>query len=403
PWGQAWVRESKSDAGDLPDEDSQGGCAPSTDQVTALARLKPAQGVISINGTPGDRLDRLFVKLDERVAKGQVLAVLESHAMREAELKLAETQLAEARARMLSEEHYADAMLAEADLAEKQARLQKHDRDAQVEKVSGLEAAYHSAQADLDRLQRVRDSRDATSSNEIVSDQQMEHQRLARDKARKELAAAEAELEKLQQAVDLAEQEARAKRRTAEANRERAITMVQIGSLEQQVELARRRRELTELRAPSDGKILKVFLNDGDTLAQQPVLQMADTDRIVAIAEVYEDDVQRIEPEGRACVSSPALAAPLLGTVTAIGQIVAKNTVIGLDPTESTDKRVVEVRIVLDRAGDGTLAEAVSRADGKLTAGAAYLYKITLADGPGDSESLPSQPIGPVTLASGQT
>jgi hypothetical protein len=34
--------------------------------------------------------------------------------------------------------------------------------------------------------------------------------------------------------------------------------------------------------------------------------------------------------------------------VTFIGSMVAKNTVVGLDPTASTDRRVVEARILLD-------------------------------------------------------
>ncbi|HVX14830.1 MAG TPA: efflux RND transporter periplasmic adaptor subunit [Pirellulales bacterium] len=328
--------------------ESVGACAPSTGpNVAALARLEPENGVISINGTPGDRLDDLKVHLGEQVHEGQELAILESRTLRQGELELAETQLAEARARKIAEEAYADAALGEADLAEEQAQLQKLDQEAHQKKVAGLMAAYRSSQDDLERLKLVRHSQNAAPGEHIVSDQQLAHQELATNKARNELEAAIDESKKLQESIDLAYRQARAKRKTAEANRARIPSLVLIDSLEKQVELARRRVELTTLKAPSDGEIVRIFLNDGDTLTQQPILQMADISRMVAVVEVYEDDVRHIRVDAEACVDSKALASPLSGKVTYIGNMVAKNSVVGLDPTASTDRRVVEARILL--------------------------------------------------------
>ncbi|HWB08439.1 MAG TPA: HlyD family efflux transporter periplasmic adaptor subunit [Pirellulales bacterium] len=317
-------------------------------EVAALARLEPAGGVVSINGTPGDRLQELKVELGQQVAKGDELAVLESHSLRQGELELAETQLREARGRKTAEERYAEATLDEADLAEEQAKLQELDAAAQQEKISVLRAAHTSAQQDLQRLEGVRSAGSEGPGAQIVSDQQLAHQRLAAEKAANELSAAEDAFEKLRKGIDLAHREAAAKRKTAEANRARIPSIVQIDSLDKQVELARRRLELTTLRAPSDGQILKIFLNEGETLAQHPVLQMADISRMVAVAEIYEDDVRRIRPNETARVESKALGATLTGHVTFIGSMVAKNTVTGLDPTANTDRRVVEARILLD-------------------------------------------------------
>lgn len=377
-------------------------CDDDQNRVTALARLEPSNGVISMNGTPGDRLETLRVELGDHVKKGMLLATLESHALRKTELDVAKSQLAEAKNRKASEERYADAMLAEAELAEKQAGLHRLDRNAQQDKVDGLEAAARSAHADLARLALVRGLPDDAIGAEIVSNQQMEHQELACKKADKELAAAEAELEKLDASVRLADEEARAKRKTAEANRARVDSMVQIESLTKQVALAQQRVDLTELRAPSDGQVLKTFVSPGDTLTQMPVLQMADTTHMVANAEVYEDEVGRIKPHARACISSRALPAPLLGTLEVIGQMVSKNTVVGLNPTDSSDIRVVEARIRLDRVADGTQAKALQDAAGKLTPDKAYRYQIVFAGGPHQSQSLPSTPIGPITLSHGQ-
>lgn len=322
--------------------------APAETEVVALARLEPENGVVSMNGTPGDRLQELKVKLGDKVEKGADLAVLESRALRQGDLELAETHLREARERKTAEERYADAMRSEAELAEEQATLQELDAAAQQQKIAGLQAARKSAQEDLKRLEEVRRSGGDPPSDKIVSDQQLAHQRLAVEKAEKELAAAEDEFAKLRQAIELSHREAQAKCKTAEANRQRIPSTIQLQSLEKQVELARLRLDQTALRAPSAGQILKIYLSEGETLAQQPILQMADTSHMVAVAEVYEDDVRHLRLGAPARVTSKALGAALTGKVIYIGGMVAKNSVVSLDPTESTDRRIVDARIALD-------------------------------------------------------
>ncbi|HET6879350.1 MAG TPA: efflux RND transporter periplasmic adaptor subunit [Pirellulales bacterium] len=317
--------------------------------VVALARLEPKNGVISINGTPGDRLVELRVSLDDVVKKGDTLARVESYGLREAELELAETQLEEAGNRKTAEEAVANANKDEADIALEQARLYDLDKQAQQTKVDGLQDAYETSLNDLKRLTDLRHTKGSASGEEIVSEQQLAHQQLATDKARNELKAANDELVKLQKSADLAYRQAQAKQKTAQANFQRIPSLVQIATLEKQKQLAQRKKESAEIKAPCDGKILKIFLNQGDTLTQQPILQMADTSEMVAIAEVYEDDVRRIALDDEACIESCALAAILTGHVKYIGNMVAKNTVVGLDPTASTDKRVVETRILLDK------------------------------------------------------
>lgn len=318
------------------------------EHITALARLEPENGVIEINGTPGDRLKSLKVKVGDRVSAGDELAVLESRTLREAELEVAQTQLDEAEKRQAAEEAYADATEAEARLAEEEAVLAELDAEAQQDKIAALKTAYQTSRNDLDRLEGVRESSGPTPGDKIVSEQQLAHQRAATDKTRNELAAAEAEYQKTLRSIDLAHRQAQAKLKTAEAGRARIPSTVQVDSLRKQVELAQRRLELTTIRAPSDGVILKLWMSEGETLAQQPILQMADVSRMVAVAEIYEDDALRIKPGETATVKGDALGKSLDGRVTYVGNLVAKNTVVGLTPTAATDLRVVEARILLD-------------------------------------------------------
>ncbi|HEX5444729.1 MAG TPA: biotin/lipoyl-binding protein, partial [Pirellulales bacterium] len=128
------------------------------EHITALARLEPENGVIEISGTPGDRVKTLKVKLGDHVAAGDELAVLESRTLRQAELEVAQTQLAEAQQRQTAEEAYADATEAEARLAEEEANLSQLDAKAQQDKIAGLKTAYQASQKDLARLEGVRQS-----------------------------------------------------------------------------------------------------------------------------------------------------------------------------------------------------------------------------------------------------
>lgn len=67
-----------------------------------------------------------------------------------------------------------------------------------------------------------------------------------------------------------------------------------------------------------------------------------------AVAEVYETDIILIKVGQRAKVSSPALAAPVSGTVESIGMKVGRMDVLGMDPVAEADARVIEVDILLD-------------------------------------------------------
>ena len=49
-----------------------------------------------------------------------------------------------------------------------------------------------------------------------------------------------------------------------------------------------------------------------------------------------------------ATISSPALAAPVTGTVESIGLKVGRLDILGMDPVAEADARVIEVNILLD-------------------------------------------------------
>lgn len=114
------------------------------------------------------------------------------------------------------------------------------------------------------------------------------------------------------------------------------------------LEAARAQLELAVVRAPIAGRVIEIHARAGERVGAEGVLELGRTDEMFAVAEVYETDIGGVEIGQRAVVTSPALDAPLEGTVDRIGLKVGKLDVLGTDPVAKTDARVVEVEIRLD-------------------------------------------------------
>jgi HlyD family secretion protein len=110
---------------------------------------------------------------------------------------------------------------------------------------------------------------------------------------------------------------------------------------------AQAERELARVRAPIDGRVLKVRAYPGEMVGGDGVCEIGQTDAMYAIAEVYEDDIGFVRVGQLATVTSPALNGDVHGTVEEIGWKIGKMDVLSTDPAAKTDARVVEVRIQL--------------------------------------------------------
>lgn len=102
------------------------------------------------------------------------------------------------------------------------------------------------------------------------------------------------------------------------------------------------------VRSPIDGQVLTVHTRAGERVGAEGIVELARTDEMFAIAEVYETDITKVRVGQRATVSSTALQTPLQGKVDRIGMKIGKRDVLATDPAADTDARVVEVHIRLD-------------------------------------------------------
>jgi HlyD family secretion protein len=318
--------------------------APQPTRVVALARLEPAGGIIELGGVPGDKVDELLVRAGQTVKKNDVLIRFESRTLRELEQTAARSQLTEATARLQAERKNADALVTSAQLAVESQKLDELELNVQRTRLKSLEASLQIARRDYDRLTKL----DA----DITSPQELDHARLLAERAEIEFAAANEELKKLEQGLDLRRRQAEAGLTQAQAAREKVDAAVPLESLKVGVSAADERLRLAVLCAPFDGIVLETLTDTGDAVGPTPLLRLADTTKMIARAEVYETQVRSVRIGQKASITADALAKPLSGTVAEISNVVGHNRLVSLDPRRSTDDRIVEVRIQLDDPTD---------------------------------------------------
>ena len=111
--------------------------------------------------------------------------------------------------------------------------------------------------------------------------------------------------------------------------------------------LARADLEAAEVRSPVKGQVLRIHVWPGERVGDQGIVEIGDTEIMHAVAEVYEQDVGKVEIGQKAKVRIPTLGADLTGEVVRKDLVVSRKVVFSNDPVADIDARVVEVRIEL--------------------------------------------------------
>jgi len=260
--------------------------------VSALGRLEPQHGVIHVGAalTPqsisGALITQVWVAAGDDVTSGQLLAVADT-------APLMEATVAESRAEYELAEREAASRRSRADESCVQARVAARESERRA-------ALLQKGMAGEEEAEMAAGQAEAQAASCLA--------------AQSEILVAEA-------AVAVAT--ARVKRHELEWER-------------------------SFVRAPADGRILKILAAPGELAGGEGVLLMARVDRMYAITEVYETDIGRVRIGQRATVNSDALPRELMGTVEKIRFMVARQDEIGTDPAARKDARIVEVEILLD-------------------------------------------------------
>jgi HlyD family secretion protein len=106
--------------------------------------------------------------------------------------------------------------------------------------------------------------------------------------------------------------------------------------------------ELSVVRAPLRAQVLEIHAYPGERVGPEGIMELGRTDRMYAVAEVYETDITKVKVGQIAKVRTSAMDTELTGKVERISLKVGRLDAVGTDPIAKTDARVVEVFILLD-------------------------------------------------------
>ncbi len=351
-------------AGSSANATRQPGIVASGEAIEALGKVQPAGGVVSVFGPPGDRIKELKATLGDRVTRNAPLAELIGDRERALSVAALDSQLREAEKLRAAITKSKETKLADLKLeAEQAAEKGRAELAALDAKIDGHRLELDAAKTEQNRLATVE------QGGVRVSAQEKTQADLLVKQAELQLKATHAQRKAAQEQLDAAPQATAVKRQAIESEADRALAQVPFESLRAAKAAAEQKVKDAALVAPVSGRIIKQLVRPGDTLTTMPAFQIADTDNMAVIAEVYETDVARLR---KWLASGPVTTevyarvlgdgdTALKGTVTAgsIAPMIAKNTVFALGPREDADRRVVEVEVRLDAESARSVADYV--------------------------------------------
>jgi HlyD family secretion protein len=134
-----------------------------------------------------------------------------------------------------------------------------------------------------------------------------------------------------------------------------ALAAARLAGAEAALAKARADAELSRVRAPFAGTVLRIIARPGDQVGNDGLLEIGDLTRMDVVADVYETDLPRLRLGAPAEIVVPGEAQRFAATLREIGWTVRRQTQANTDPVAAVDSRTVEVRLALDDAGTEAL------------------------------------------------
>ncbi len=357
---------------------------PKSQKVAALGRLEPETEVISLFAPlalDGDRIAQILVKEGDLLKAGQMVAILDARDRLQTAVLQAQQQVRVAQAKLAQVEAGAkvgeiNAQQASVERLEAQSQGDKTaqqeaifrieaqwegDRIAQEATIKKLEAELKNAEAEYQRYQQL-------YSQGAVSNSLYDSKGLTVETAKQQVDEAKAVLNRINTTASkqLSEAKAALARTNATGSKQVSeakatltsiaeVRPVDVAAAQTEVEnaIATLKHAQTELagayiKAPMAGQIIKIHTRVGEKISNSGVADLAQTDQMMAVAEVYQTDIGKVKLGQQAVISSQAFASELRGTVAQIGLQVNRQNVFSNQPGENLDSRVVEVKIRLN-------------------------------------------------------
>ncbi|MEM1252099.1 MAG: ABC exporter membrane fusion protein [Cyanobacteria bacterium P01_H01_bin.21] len=329
---------------------------PEITTVTALGHLEPEGEIIQLTAPTSaqeSRVQELLVKEGDQVEQGQMIAVLDNRDLMQAALQKAEQEVQIARAQLAQVQAGAQT----GDLQAQQAEIARLEADqagnisTQLATIARLEAEVQNAQVEARRYESL-------YQQGAVSESERDAKQLTYTTAQRQLQEAQASLARIESAGQEQITQARA---TLDSLAE--VRPVDVTAAEAEVQAAiatvaeaKANLDKTYVRVPVDGQILKIHTRSGETIDSEGIATLGQTEQMFVVADVYQDDITKVEPGQPTTITTPVLDSELQGTVQRIGLQVEAQEVVNEDPAANIDAKVVEVHIRLDETSRDIVA-----------------------------------------------
>lgn len=316
--------------------------------VTALGRLEPKGEVIQLSAaesSESNRIANLLIQQGDIVKSKQMIAILDSHDRRQAALKQAQRQVSVARAKLAQVK--AGAKMGEVNaqsavISQLQVQLRR-EVIADDAVIARQKAEVANAELEFKRF-------DALKIDGAVSESSRDTKKLTLDTVKARLREAVA-------SRDLTLDTLKEKIREAKATLNRVVEVrpvdvqfaqAEVDSASAAVQKAEADLELSSIRSPKAGTILKIHTWPGEIIGEKGIVEIGQTQAMYAVAEIYELDINKVKVGQQAKITCLNFPEKFKGTVEQVGLLVAKKDVLNTDPAAEIDSRVVEVKIRLD-------------------------------------------------------
>jgi HlyD family secretion protein len=287
---------------------------PEVETVTALGTLLPLQDVSVLAppfGSNDARIAQLLVQEGERVAAGQMIAVMDNLNKLEADVQSAQAQV----------------QVSEAQLAQIKTSI-ANSRLKAIAEVERIEANYLQAKNDLSRGQELKKSG-------VITQSELDRLTALEESTSRSLDSAKANLANYQYS-------------NIDNQTDVKLASSNLFAANAQLKAKQQDMESASLRAPSDGVILTIYSRVGERPSSLGIASFGDTSKMQAKLEVYQSDVQHLQLGAPVYLRADALGKEQLnGTIIRIGLEVKKQQLIAASPAANTDARVVIVNVEL--------------------------------------------------------
>ncbi|KAI9134308.1 HlyD family efflux transporter periplasmic adaptor subunit [Acaryochloris sp. CCMEE 5410] len=325
-----------------------------SNRVVARGKIIPEFDVIklSVSNAEDSRVNRILVKVGDRVRANQVIATLQGADRRLADLKAAQANVKLLQARLIKAKQ-GDAK--PGGIAAQQAVVVRLETQLPVE-IKQKEAEIVSAQASLREAALTYQRRQQLFKQGAISRAEVDTAREEFETTRATLATQIASLE--QTVTTLKAQILEEKARLAELQQVRPIdvTIAQAELEQALIEVEQRRADYddTQVRAPIPGQILRINTKVGEQVnTQLGIVDLGRTEQMFVQAEVYETDVSKVRKGQRAKILSEygGFEGEIQGVVDDVGLQIDPRTLStgNNNPTTDENARVVNVSIRIDK------------------------------------------------------